>query len=117
MILVGDMVGSKYLIYLNSFARESTFLIKKPYTFILNKYLNLIKVFKATYNQAFKEYDFYFSANPTILFCTFATNPTILFRVFTTNPTIVYSFLLINIPDSIWNIFFLISKSDLYCDG
>lgn len=106
MILVGDMVGSKYLIYLNSFARESTFLIKKPYTFILNKYLNLIKVFKATYNQAFKEYDFYFSANPTILF-----------RVFTTNPTIVYSFLLINIPDSIWNIFFLISKSDLYCDG
>lgn len=117
IILVGIMVGHEYLIYLNSFARESTFLIKKSYTFILNKYLNLIKVLKATYNQALKEYDFYFSANPPIVFGTFTTNPTILFCTFTTNPTIVYSFLLINIPDSVWNIFFLISKSDLYCDG
>lgn len=114
MILVGMMVGREYL---NRFARESTFLIKKSYTFILNKYLNLIKVFKATYNQALKEYEFYFSANPTIVFGTFTTNPTILFATFTANPTIVYSFLLINIPDSVWNIFFLISKSDLYCDG
>ena len=115
-IIVGIMVGREYLIYLNRFTRESTFLIKKSYTFFLNKYLKLIKVFKATYNQALKEYDFYFSANPTILFRTFTTNPTILFCTFTANPTIVYSFLLINIPDSVWNIFFLISKSDLYCD-
>ena len=93
MILVGIMVGLEYLIYLNRFARESTFLIKKSYTFILNKYLNLIKVFKATYNQALNEYDFYFSANPPILFCTFTTNPPILFCVFTTNPPIVQEIL------------------------
>lgn len=93
MILVGMIVGREYLIYLNRFARESTFLIKKSYTFILNKYLNLIKVFKATYNQALKEYEFYFSANPTIVFGTFTTNPTIVFRTFTTNPTIVQEIL------------------------
>ena len=62
----------------------------KSYAFILNKYLNLIKVFKATYNQALKEYEFYFSANPPILFRTFTTNPTIVFCTFTTNPTIVF---------------------------
>ena len=82
IILMGIMVGREYLIYLNSFARESTFLIKISYAFILNKYLSLIKVFKATYNQALKEHDFYFT-----------TNPTIVFRVFTTNPTIVQEIL------------------------
>ena len=41
MILVGMIVGREYLIYLNRFARESTFLIKKSYTFILNKILKL----------------------------------------------------------------------------
>lgn len=37
MILVGMMVEREYLIYLNRFARESTFLIKFSYDFLLNK--------------------------------------------------------------------------------